>query len=188
MWVKKEIIALGGKSKLEFGSLDATLNRVPYALTISDLSAEDHPLVFMNNAFRTMTGCTDAQLGQNCRFLQADFENEQARAEIRLALETGQRTQVVLRNRRMDGKPFSNLLLLEPIKTADCVSKLALGAQFALTDSEVLEIEADKGVPKSASIEAAHNMALSLRLERRRIAANSAVQLLQSWLTLKELS
>ena len=136
-----EGIGLSGKIKLKFGTLDATLDRVPYSLTLSDLSAEDHPLIYMNRSFREMTGAGDDRLGQNCRFLQADLENDQARAEIRLALAEGRRTQVILRNRRVDGEAFHNLLMLEPIRVQGPPGQIALGAQFELSAEDLSEID-----------------------------------------------
>ncbi|WP_238368662.1 PAS domain-containing protein [Mesobacterium pallidum] len=171
-----------------FGTLEDALNRVPYALTLSDLSAQDQPLIFMNDAFRKMTGCDDSHLGQNCRFLQADLENDAARAEVRAALTEARRTQVVLKNRRMSGEMFHNLLLLEPIGPAAGGRVLALGAQFELTAEELADVGTDTAIKLPAVLEAAVQASLTLKLRRRRIAADSAVQLLKSWMILNELS
>ncbi len=171
---------------LALGSLEETLNRVPFALTLSNLSAEDAPLIFMNSSFKDMTGCTDAQLGQNCRFLQAEFPNDEARAEVRLALRERRRTQVILRNRRMDGSAFRNFLLLEYIGSYRGFPELALGTQFVLSKDEEDDLNA---VPvKDGPLAQAQSAALRVRLERRRIASDSAVRLLQSWCVLNELT
>lgn len=171
-----------------FGSLEYTLNRVPYALTISDLSADDQPLIFMNDAFRKMTGCDDSHLGRNCRFLQRDLENVEARAEIRQALDEDRRTQVVLLNRRMNGEIFHNLLLLEPVGEQVDGKRLALGAQFELTPAELEDFGRDRTFSTPSALEAAAEASLVIRLRRRRIAADSAVKLLNSWLILNEIS
>ncbi|MBD3666236.1 PAS domain-containing protein [Sulfitobacter aestuariivivens] len=175
-------------SKLDFSSLDATLDRVPHALTVSDVSEPDHPLVYMNAAFRALTGYSDSHLGENCRFLQGDLENDEARAEIRLALEEKRRTQVILNNRRKDGTQFFNLLLLEPIKNPEGSRQLVLGGQFELTPDEKQEITDNGTTVFPPSMSGAVARALELRIERRRIAATSAVQLLQSWQTLQIIS
>jgi len=179
---------MGKGRTLQLGSLEETLSRVPYALTLSDLGAEDEPLLFMNSAFKTMTGCTNEHLGRNCRFLQADLDNDAARAEIRLALTEKRRTQVVLKNRRMSGELFHNLLLLEPVAHNTSRLNVVLGAQFELSDAELAEIGSPATQISRSSAEAAAGETLRLRLKRRRLAANSAVQLLQSWLTLDALS
>ena len=42
------------------------------------------PLVVANGAFLDLSGyARDEVLGRNCRFLQDDLENEEARAEVR---------------------------------------------------------------------------------------------------------
>ncbi|KIN70977.1 PAS domain containing protein [Sulfitobacter noctilucae] len=176
------------RSKLDFGSLDATLDRAPYPLTLSDLDRDDQPLIYMNRAFRDMTGTTDAHLGQNCRFLQSDLENDAARAEIRLALEENRRTQVILKNRRMNGETFHNLLLLEPISNKLDSRRLALGAQFELARHELEEFKEEPVQENGFLSKNMTDTTLQLRLERRRVAANSAVQLVQSFITLDGLS
>ena len=176
------------RSKLNIGSLDAALNRAPYPLTLSDLDCDNQPLIYMNRAFRDMTGTTDAHLGQNCRFLQGDLENDAARAEIRLALEENRRTQVILKNRRMNGEMFHNLLLLEPISNKLDNRRLALGAQFELAGHELGEFNEEPVQENGFLSKSITDIALQLRLERRRVAANSAVQLVQSFLTLDVLS
>lgn len=174
--------------KLALGSLEETLNKIPFALTLSNLSKPDAPLIFMNGVFREMTGCTDEHLNQNCRFLQADFENDQARAEIRFALAEKRRTQVVLKNRRMDGTSFSNLLLLEHVGIYQGLPELALGTQFELSETDQQEIRTQDLDSSHKSISRVRDATLRLRLERRRIASDSAVRLLQSWCVLNELA
>lgn len=166
---------------INFGSLEESLNKVPFALTLSDVGAADQPLIFMNTAFRTMTGCDDGQLGQNCRFLQADLENEAARTEVRDALSQRRRTQVILRNRRMDGSQFSNLLLLEPVGLYDGLPDMVLGSQFVLTQEEEAALAKPHRSQDTDALSKAKSVGLTLQLERRRIVSNSAVSLLRSW-------
>lgn len=176
------------EKNLDLGSLEQTLNRVPFALTLSNVSTPDEPLIFMNKAFRKMTGCTKEHLGQNCRFLQAEFTNEEARAEINLALAERRRTQVVLKNRRMDGTMFHNLLRLEFVGPYEGFPELAVGTQFDLgqgdPDTQITEsVEGDR----RDVFHTAKNRGLEIMLERRRIASASAVRLLESWCILKGL-
>jgi len=179
---------MSNANSLALGTLEETLNKVPFSLTLSDLAAPDTPLMYMNDAFKDMTGCTDAHLGQNCRFLQAGFDNEEARAEVRLAMSERRRTQVILKNRKMDGTPFSNLLLLDFVGDLDGSPDLALGAQFALSTKDEDELFSQQYNDVDRSIARVANTALKIRLERRRIAADSAVRLLRSWCILNNVS
>ena len=172
---------------MNLGSLDAVLDRASCPLTLSDLDQDDQPLIYMNRAFREMTGTTDAHLGQNCRFLQGDLENEAARAEIRLALKEDRRTQVVLKNQRLNGEIFYNLLLLEPILTKLDTRRLALGAQFELAVHELEEFSPGPVQGNGCLTKNMTDTALQVRLERRRVATSSAVQLVRSFLTLETL-
>lgn len=174
--------------KLDLGSLETTLDKIPFALTLSNLSAPEQPLIFFNRAFRKLTGCSEKHEGQNCRFLQADFENTAARAEIRLALKEKRRTQVILRNARVDTQePFSNLLLLEHLGEHPGLPEMAMGTQFVLTASEERALTSPDNAVVHPSAQHAHGTALNLRLERRRIISNSALSLLKSWCVLNTL-
>lgn len=179
---------MADRSKLEVASINEVLDRLPYAITLSDLSAKDQPLIYFNEAFRSMTGCTQADLGRNCRFLQADFDNETARAEIRLALSEKRRTQVVLRNRRMDGTPFHNLLLLEYIGPFANLGELALGTQFVLNDEEREALDNKSRTISDHDISRAKHLTFRTRLDQRRVAAESTIQLLKSWAILQSIS
>lgn len=175
--------------KLDLGSLEDTLNRIPFALTLSNLSLPDQPLIFFNTEFQKLTGCTETYRGRNCRFLQGDFDNTAARAEINLALSEKRRTQVILKNQRVDNQePFSNLLLLEHLGHYPGLPEMAMGTQFVLTAAEERELSDPSDPFVHPSISRAQNTALNLRLERRRIVANSAMSLLKSWCVLNTLS
>jgi len=85
-------------------------------ITIADARAPDMPLIYINEAFVTITGYTRTEvLGRNCRFLQDDDRNQPATAEIRRALREGTHCKVLLRNYRKDGTFFWNELFMSPI-------------------------------------------------------------------------
>lgn len=84
-------------------------------VTIADAGHPDCPLVYVNEAFCTLTGYEPEEaLGRNCRFLQGPFAQEcaPARAELRRAIATGEKATVRLRNVRKDGTPFWNEVTL----------------------------------------------------------------------------
>ena len=52
---------------------ERAMDEAPVGITISDGSLPDHPLVYANDAFESMTGYTiEEALGRNCRYLQGN--------------------------------------------------------------------------------------------------------------------
>ncbi|WP_375281223.1 PAS domain-containing protein [Pseudooctadecabacter sp.] len=156
--------------KIQLTALDAILGDLPYAVTLSDLTVPDCPLIYMNRKFKDMTGSTHRQLGQNCRYLQGDFDNYNTRLEIRRALFGEDRTQVILRNRRLNREPFFNMLMLETMGRIGVFSKLVLGVQFELPESEALHLLRDVEATQTWGIRNKDILdhALRLRLDQRR--------------------
>jgi diguanylate cyclase (GGDEF)-like protein/PAS domain S-box-containing protein len=85
-------------------------------ITIADARAADSPLIYVNEAFLTLTGYTrDQTLGRNCRFLQgADTDTAQVR-DIGRRLAAEREVHVVLRNYRRNGTAFWNELRVTPV-------------------------------------------------------------------------
>ena len=102
------------------------------ALTLADATAEDFPLVFVNDAFCKLTGYgPEDVIGQNCRFLQPPDGAGPVRERMRTFLANDDDTteRFLLSNRRKDGTPFVNVLYMTKIfhgKTCFFV----LGSQF----------------------------------------------------------
>ncbi|MFP4323616.1 MAG: PAS domain S-box protein [Anaerolineales bacterium] len=95
------------------------LDAAPSAIVLSDMRAQDAPVVYVNQAFIDMTGYPREEiLGRNCRFLQNDDRDQPALATIRQALETGETCTVILRNYRKDGALFWNELHIAPVHNA----------------------------------------------------------------------
>lgn len=85
-------------------------------ISIADASKKDMPLIYVNEGFERMTGYSrDEVLGKNCRFLQGDAENEDARKHIKSAFERKAPVTVVLKNHRKDGTLFYNELHIRPL-------------------------------------------------------------------------
>jgi len=85
-------------------------------ITISNSTAPDEPLIYVNRSFELMTGySSDEVLGRNCRFLQGDDGDQPALLEVRAALREGRDCEALLRNYRKDGTPFWNELRLSPV-------------------------------------------------------------------------
>lgn len=108
------------------------------ALALADVS-DDNPLLLVNQRFRTLTGYTDEEvIGRNCRLLQRDAENRQARAKIRSFLEGGRqasvRTPIV--NFRKDGEPFVNLLYMSKLTALSGEVRFLFASQFDVSRSQ----------------------------------------------------
>jgi len=160
-------------------------DRTPVALTLADATQPDMPLVIANSAFLRLSGYEQEEVvGRNCRFLQADLPNEEARAEARACIaEAGQR-QIVFRNRRKDGEAFDNLLFLQALVQRNGRARYYLGSQFVL-DKSVTERRIDRHLAQidRAVAEAVETNA-SLRAEQRRMLANAAHAVANAWLAL----
>ncbi len=87
------------------------------SITIADWLDPEQPLVYVNDAFATLTGySSDDILGRNCRFLQGPDSDQQAVKEMRAALDAGRDIRSVLRNYRKDGTPFWNEVHLSAVR------------------------------------------------------------------------
>jgi diguanylate cyclase (GGDEF)-like protein/PAS domain S-box-containing protein len=85
-------------------------------ITISDSTAPDEPLIYVNRSFELMTGYSSEEvLGRNCRFLQGEDRDQPTLLVVRAALREGRDCEVLLRNYRKDGTPFWNELRLSPV-------------------------------------------------------------------------
>lgn len=97
--------------------LKAAIDATDVGVAVADASAPDYPLVYVNPAFTSITGYTEAQaLGRNCRFLQSEETAQLALDEVRAALREGRSCSVELRNVRADGRAFWNALSLAPVR------------------------------------------------------------------------
>ncbi|KAK0360879.1 hypothetical protein LTR94_025626 [Friedmanniomyces endolithicus] len=105
----------------------------------------DCPLALVNASFERLTGYPrEDVIDQNCRFLQRDAANEEARSKIRDFLNQDQianiRTPLV--NFRRDGTPFINLLYMSKLRDRRSRSLFILGSQFDVsrTDPDKLTV------------------------------------------------
>ena len=119
---------------LQREAMDASSN----GIVIADMRLPDHPLIYVNPAFETISGYKPEDiLGKNCRFLQgADRESEtnrEARQTMRDALKRGVPCNIILHNFRKDGKTFWNELFMAPIFDAAGVLTHCVGVQNDVT-------------------------------------------------------
>jgi len=116
---------------------DAAMEATSCGISISDARQPDMPLIYVNRAFIELSGYSEEHvLGKNCRFLQGDDRDQDARHIIREALNTGSHCQVLLRNYRKDGSFFWNELIISPIHNDAGEVTHFVGVQNDVTDRE----------------------------------------------------
>ncbi len=110
--------------------LDACVNGV----TLADPDLPDMPIVYANKAFEKISGYpNDEVVGRNCRFLQGEDRDQEARTQLRQAIQACQPIEVTLRNYRKDGELFYNHLALTPLFDREGKLIYYLGVQYDVT-------------------------------------------------------
>lgn len=110
--------------------LDACVNGV----TLADPDLPDMPIVYANKAFEKISGYpNDEVVGRNCRFLQGEDRDQEARTQLRQAIQACQPVEVTLRNYRKDGELFYNHLALTPLFDREGKLIYYLGVQYDVT-------------------------------------------------------
>jgi len=91
----------------------------PDGVVLVDAQSPEHPVIYVNHGFETMTGYALADLlGRNLRLLQGDDRDQDARHRMREALVRHEPCRVLLRNYRKDGTVFWNEMTVVPLKDA----------------------------------------------------------------------
>ena len=132
------------------------------ALSITDATLPDDPLIWVNRAFTELTGyAADEVLGLNCRLLQGPATDPRATSEIREGLAAGRTVTAVVRNYRRDGSPFWNQVLISPVRAADGTITHHVGVQADVT----ARIESDRA--RDAALDSARQATARLDLLAR---------------------
>ena len=107
-------------SGLDEGMYRRLLESSPEGTVLVDVSNPEHPVVYANPGFESLTGyaATDL-LGKNLRLLQGDDRDQDARHRLREAMGRGESCRVLLRNYRKDGTVFWNEMTVSPLRDAD---------------------------------------------------------------------
>ncbi|EDM37802.1 two-component hybrid sensor and regulator [Pedobacter sp. BAL39] len=86
-------------------------------VVITDNLLPDNPIIYCNPAFEQLSGYSrDEIIGRNCRFLQSSDRSQQARFDIRAAIDAGENCVVQVRNYTKTGVLFHNELYLSAVK------------------------------------------------------------------------
>jgi PAS domain S-box-containing protein len=107
----------------------------PIATVLSDPTRPDNPIYACNQAFKDLTGYSDAEiLGRNCRFLQGPGTDPAQIDMIREAVAAHRSVLVELINYKKNGTPFRNAVLIAPIFNDAGEVEAYLGSQVELAD------------------------------------------------------
>lgn len=114
--------------------LSAILDQCVNGVTLADPDLEDAPIVYANKAFERLTGYSqDEIIGLNCRFLQGEDRQQEARYQIAEALSKHEAVEVTLRNYKKDGTLFHNHLKIVPLFDNKQRVLYYLGVQYDIT-------------------------------------------------------
>ncbi|TPW26136.1 PAS domain-containing protein [Pararhizobium mangrovi] len=172
-------------------ALTSYFQNAPVALALAD-ATDDHPLLMINERFTRLTGYgPEDAVGHNCRFLQGEAKNPQARVNIHRFLETERqpsvRTPIV--NFRKNGEPFVNLLFMTKLRSTGNKLRYVFASQFDISRShpellEEYEVELDRTMTQLSPVLAESGVVLEGTLSS---LANTASTIAQAKLTLAEL-
>lgn len=114
--------------------LSAILDECVNGVTLADPDLEDAPIVYANKAFERLTGYTQEEIvGHNCRFLQGEDREQEARYQIAEAMNKQEGIEVTLRNYKKDGSLFHNRLKVIPLFDKKQRVIYYLGVQYDIT-------------------------------------------------------
>ncbi|MEG9501806.1 MAG: response regulator [Methylorubrum extorquens] len=123
-------------SGIFFAAVEMT--RMP--MVVVDPNQDDHPIVFVNQAFLEMTGyARDEVIGHNCRFLQGPETDPATRALVRDAVAARRDVATEILNYRKDGSSFWNALFVSPVYNAAGDLLYFFGSQLDITRRRLAE-------------------------------------------------
>ncbi|PWY79350.1 GATA transcription factor LreA [Aspergillus sclerotioniger CBS 115572] len=128
--------------KINIGAVDLSC-----AFVLCDITLEDHPIVYVSEAFERLTGYTNQEIvGQNCRFLQGPdgmvqrgmqrkFVDQNTAYRLRSTIEERTEIQASILNYRKGGQPFVNLITMIPIRWGGSDYRFYVGFQVDLVET-----------------------------------------------------
>ncbi|KAI2786712.1 White collar 1 protein [Penicillium oxalicum] len=134
-------VAMRPNPKINIGAVDLSC-----AFVLCDLKREDHPIVYVSDAFERLTGYTKNEIvGRNCRFLQGPdgqiipgakrtFVDGQTVHRLRSTIHDRSEIQTSIINYRKGGQPFMNLITMIPIQWNSEDYRFYVGFQVDLVE------------------------------------------------------
>ena len=114
--------------------LTAILDECVNGVTLADPDLDDCPIIYANKAFERLTGYShDDIVGLNCRFLQGEDRDQEARYKIKEGMKKNEVIAVTLRNYKKDGTLFHNHLKITPLLDNKGRVLYFLGVQYDIS-------------------------------------------------------
>lgn len=118
--------------------LETFFENSPVALALAS-PYDDTPLVLINRRFQELTGYSKSDLiGRNCRMIQGDADNAQARSKLRafIADDAAANVRAPIVNFRKDGTPFVNLLYMSRLRALSGETRFIFASQFDVSRAQ----------------------------------------------------
>ena len=152
---------------------DRAIAATSTGVTISDATHPEHPIIYCNPAFESMTGYRREEiLGKNCQFLQGSETDPVAVEIIRNALQTKSECKVILKNYRKDGTTFWNCFSISPVRDRSGKLTHFIGVQRDITQSK----QAEEALHKSEAQSREQAAQLAAALEELKATHSQLVQ------------
>ncbi|MEG4109105.1 PAS domain S-box protein [Microcoleus sp. S13_C5] len=152
---------------------DRAIAATSTGVTISDATDPEHPIIYCNPAFESMTGYRRQEIiGKNGRFLHGIDTDPAAVEIIRQALQTESECKVILKNYRKDGTAFWNCFSISPVR--DRMGKLThfIGVQRDITERK----QAEEALHNSEAQSREQAAQLAVTLEQLKATNSQLVQ------------
>lgn len=134
-----------GNTRLTLGLLEQAHERGVTGLSIADGAQPNTPLIHVTPSFERITGYARHEvIGENCRFLTVEEEQDEARARLRTAIAHRVPVRVLLRNARKDGRLFWNDLTVFPFHAQGVELSLLGGVQHDVSEHMDAEREIER--------------------------------------------
>jgi len=118
----------------------AAIRATRMPMLITDPRQKDNPIVFVNDAFLSLTGYGRGEvMGRNCRFLQGPDTDDGAVDDIREAIRARSDIAIDILNYRRDGTPFWNALYMSPVSNEQGELQFFFASQLDVSDRKQSE-------------------------------------------------
>jgi len=109
-------------------------------IVIADARRKDMPIIYANETFEKVTGYTQEDiLNSNCRILQGDTTQEDAKYKIHDAIVHKESVSIEINNFKKSGEMFWNYLVLTPIFDPQGTLTHYVGVQNDITEKKLQE-------------------------------------------------
>ncbi|MGQ4277201.1 EAL domain-containing protein [Pseudidiomarina sp. E22-M8] len=133
--IAKDVTA-ARRNESQLALLERSVESSTNGLIICEANKSGFPIIYVNPAFREMTGFHDDEelLGRNCKFLQGPDTDPETVQKIRDGLSTRSEVRVTILNYRKDGTPFWNDLIISPVRDKGEKVTHFIGLQSDITE------------------------------------------------------